>query len=142
MDFSGDFGVNLRVQHTAWFRVTAVVMLAFCLLSHGRALVPGMCATLAAAKDGARADTCCSDVCALSETSRTATAVEATRDKHPDCAFCNLAKGIIQVQAYVYCEHPAPVVERAALEPAERIVNTEPRLASRPRDPPSMHLLS
>jgi len=131
--------VSTRSRQTAWFRGIAAILLAFSLLSNARALVPGMCATLAAARDGAPQESCCSSACRMPGASETDAPREiaSTRDKHPACAFCHLAKGFLQAQGYVYCDEPATVAVGLAQHPAGQPISAEARFYGRPRDPPA-----
>ena len=79
-------------KRTAVVRMTAVFLLVFYAAAVFRAYVPGMCATLAAAQEGAAcasaARSCCSVPEAPADDSGLAF-VPGMAD-HPDCALCKL----------------------------------------------------
>jgi len=129
--------VSLRVRHTAWFRGVAVILLVFCLLSCFRALVPGMCATLAAIQDETSVKPSCCSVGCLSENKGNGLPNVASSSRaHPDCAFCKLAHALVTVQSYFFVERPIFAALRQAKGPLPALICAAPRMAARPRDPP------
>ncbi len=84
-------------------RGLAVVLTAYCVLASGRALVPGLCATLADAKASEAAccepkPSCCHD--------SPATGAAITTAPHP-CAFCTLVHTAAQPTVLVAVHAPA-----------------------------------
>jgi hypothetical protein len=89
----------------------AAAALAFYLLAAGRALVPGLCSTLAAVEETNTAVICCA-----SHTSNTAGPVITTPEPaHADCAFCALAHALWVPVTHVIIE---PGVVPAEYTPA------------------------
>ncbi|MDZ4859175.1 MAG: hypothetical protein SGI88_09320 [Candidatus Hydrogenedentes bacterium] len=132
-----------QTRHRTNFRIIALAMLAFCVLSNARGLVPGMCATLAAAKSGEAQASCCATQCSPQAKETGADReMRPNGDKHPACAFCHLVKGFIDVQSYVYCDHPASVAELSNPGSVEEFLSTESRHSARPRDPPVFPIFS
>lgn len=120
-------------------RAVSIVLVLFSLLSSGRALVPGMCATLAAMQDAQRGTcttaTCCS--VEMSGSSQQDYASLRQEKRRVKCAFCHLATGIIQHEASVVLDAPRSAPTQATLEPLERPDLTALWNYSRPRDPPA-----
>lgn len=121
------------------FRSTALALCAFTLLSSARGLVPGLCATLAAAEARAEkveAHACCQVRGAQASPSGASPRVAASENKNPDCALCYLAKGMLKAEPSVapprvnVCALPAPPARLCTLFQV-RVGN-----CSRPRDPP------
>lgn len=130
----------LNRGHNAPKRVTAVLLVAFCVLSSGRSLVPGMCATLAAMRgNNEAAPSCCSPargcVPAREGQSAPATVVSSFKPR-AECAFCNLAKGIVPIESAVRISSPVTTISLAVLAPRERFAEFERWNFARPRDPP------
>jgi len=85
-------------------RGIAVFLTAYCVLASGRALVPGLCATLADLN--AEADACCQPKpsCCHDDTDA-AGAAAITTAPHP-CAFCNLVHTAAHPIALAKCSAP------------------------------------
>lgn len=66
----------------------AVALLVFHLLAAGRALVPGMCQTLEAVKDGR--PSCCASACPMPKTESPGVHLDTLAPEHPPCPFCHL----------------------------------------------------
>jgi hypothetical protein len=120
-------------------RYTALALCAFTLLSSARALIPGLCATLAAQQAGAEKHeqhSCC-HVGAPQSSQRGALANLTKRaPDQPDCAFCHLAKGMLKTEARVA---PPRVNLRALPAKPDGLFTcfyATPVGPSRPRDPP------
>ena len=127
------------LRNSSQSRAIAAVLAAFCLLSSGRALVPGMCATLAAVKeDGAGA--CCSTKfgCPASDESpnKSAAVIRSLKPK-TECAFCHMAKGTLQIKVGVLLTGPGSEVSLKPIAPHDRLAEFERWNFARPRDPPS-----
>jgi hypothetical protein len=116
-------------------RNVAMAMALFIVLSSGRSLVPGMCATLSAMQDGGA---CTTKVCCAAEPRPTSSnsPVLGIEKKHTDCAFCHLAKGIIQHESSVIVEAPCFTALETQVTHYQRPTLTERWNYSRPRDPP------
>ena len=69
-------------------KTVAVALLVFHVLAAGRALVPGMCQTLAAAKDGQAS--CCAAACPLPQGKPGGISLDTPANEHPPCPFCHL----------------------------------------------------
>lgn len=125
------------------FRSTALALCAFTLLSSARGLVPGLCATLAAAEARAekvQAHSCCQVRSAQVSPSSATPRVAASENKHPDCALCYLAKGMLKAEPSV----APPRVNLSALPVAPdrlcTLFHVRVGNCSRPRDPPHREL--
>jgi hypothetical protein len=118
-------------------RLLSLGLVLFALLSSGRALVPGMCATLAATQDAQRGKctttTCCS--VAIFGSSPDSPSLREEK-KRVECAFCHLATGIIHYEASVVLDAPIGTPSPTTLAQLECPDLTALWNYSRPRDPP------
>ena len=131
-------------RHSVRIRVLSTSLVAFMLLASARELVPGLCATLAAAKDGGRVclsggRSCCTG--ALASTCDSPGAIVHTLARpHPPCAFCNLVHGLAPLDASVAVPddpaRPEIIEARATVTIRSACLCAE----SRPRDPPLSNL--
>ncbi len=81
------FTKSARSRRSVSLRPVSLFLVAFLLLASARALVPGMCATLAAVDSKPEA------ACCAHRTAADGPVVAPVQDTHPACAFCALAKG-------------------------------------------------
>jgi len=106
--------VTRSKTHTA-IRFTAAAALAFYALATGRALIPGLCETLAAVQEDAVHAQSNGAVCCPSDRSASdAPVVHASGEHHADCAFCALSEAL--------CVPPTTV----NFEPVDTFVATAP----------------
>lgn len=89
-------------------RGLAVLLTAYCVLASGRALVPGLCATLADAKAASSGESCCTPKPACCHDASASTGAVITTAPHP-CAFCMLVH--TAAQPMVLARFHAPVVD-------------------------------
>jgi hypothetical protein len=126
------------IRRTKGFRLLALMLAAYSLLASARELVPGLCATLAAVKEGAPAcDPVTRSCCSGPESDSGDTRIHSEGRPHAPCAFCNLAKGLIKSEAAAAapCNPARPEVAHA--RPIVFLASARLCAESRPRDPPS-----
>ncbi len=95
---------NTRNSHI--FRGVALALLAFYGIATGRSLIPGLCASLAAAEGRANAESthsCCNSVPLSSKT------ISVAPETYATCALCNLTESVSNTNVYSY-EVPAQLV--------------------------------
>ncbi|MCC6797201.1 MAG: hypothetical protein IT366_18940 [Candidatus Hydrogenedentes bacterium] len=124
-------------SHHLHIRALAVLMVLFSVLSSGRTLVPGLCATLNALKDGAPRESCCTTSCPTSDAKSAAEENLRSEKERPDCAFCKFAHALVKVQAFSFLDSPMQVVAQATVPFVDAAACAVPRQAARPRDPPA-----
>ena len=127
-------------SHHLHIRALAALMALFSVLSSGRTLVPGLCATLNALNDGAPRESCCTTACSTSDAKSAAEENLRSGKEQPDCAFCKFAHALVEVQAFSYLDSPVPAIAQATVPFADAAVCAVPRQAARPRDPPAFVL--
>ena len=121
----------------------SLTLAVYMLLASGRALIPGMCATLAALRAGssdesARPASCCS--IAVPD-AKGEPVWKGPVKPHPECAFCLLAKALIKSEAPMKIPG-TPATPGAAIPSYYHSPDCLHLCAeSRPRDPPPVTLL-
>lgn len=84
----------------------AVFLTAYCVLASGRALVPGLCATLADLDRQASGESCCNPAPTCCEGGAVPQNPHVKSTAH-DCAFCNLVHTAAQPIAFALVDAPA-----------------------------------
>lgn len=102
--------------HTT-IRVTAAAVLAFYALATGRALIPGLCSTLAAVEEGVHAANSGAVCCPVGNTAD-GPVIHALPETHAACAFCALCKALCVPITSVSLD---PANTLAAFEPLDYV---------------------
>lgn len=112
-----------------WFKATHALLVCLVVLAALRSLVPGLCATLSASADAAKArgdvPSCCAARLAEEDALPAYRAAQDAKE-HPACAFCHLVLGLGN-------SAPAPVATLV-----QEVPDAQP--AAEPAAPVSLHL--